>query len=278
MFECSYNIGRLAPWRRQALAVALLSGLTGCGHTDIIRPEVDLYHDLQGGVIAAQRPPPPGVNDPYPNLGTVPKRPAAADIAAEQRIADQLATRQRNADRTERVAADQTDRGRTAATCHPQPAAPPPSAGPPADAGPDALAPATGQRRSLATAEAPSSVATAPQPAIHAAEAQPIAPAVGRPGRACPPLAAGTRRGAIAGAATLFTFANLPDMPDGAAIAGHVRGCGRRASTHAGKAASGAWPPGRAPCSRLSSSTIASRPRLLGSAAVCPGRISATSD
>jgi outer membrane protein OmpA-like peptidoglycan-associated protein len=92
MFECSYNIGRLAPWRRQALAVALLSGLTGCGHTDIIRPEVDLYHDLQGGVIAAQRPPPPGVNDPYPNLGTVPKRPAAADIAAEQRIADQLAT------------------------------------------------------------------------------------------------------------------------------------------------------------------------------------------
>jgi outer membrane protein OmpA-like peptidoglycan-associated protein len=70
----------------------VVSGLTGCGHTDIIRPEVDLYHDLQGGVIATQRPPPPGVNAPYPNLGTVPKRPAAADIAAEQRIADQLAT------------------------------------------------------------------------------------------------------------------------------------------------------------------------------------------
>lgn len=33
------------------------------------------WHGLEGGVIAEQRPPPPGVDDPYPHVGTTPARP-----------------------------------------------------------------------------------------------------------------------------------------------------------------------------------------------------------
>ncbi|HUN41533.1 MAG TPA: OmpA family protein [Acetobacteraceae bacterium] len=37
------------------------------------------WHDLQGGAIAQQRPPPPGANQPYPNLATIPPRPTPPD-------------------------------------------------------------------------------------------------------------------------------------------------------------------------------------------------------
>lgn len=52
---------------------------------------VDLFHGLEGGEIAQQRPPPPGPDMPYPNVGSVPPRPAAPDLAAQGRLADQLA-------------------------------------------------------------------------------------------------------------------------------------------------------------------------------------------
>lgn len=63
---------------------------------------VDLYHDLQGGRIAELRPPPPGSTDPYPDLHSVPARPPASDIVAQQRIADRLAAQR---DATEIAAA-----------------------------------------------------------------------------------------------------------------------------------------------------------------------------
>jgi len=40
---------------------------------------VTWWHDLQGGQIAQQRPPPPGANQPYPNLATIPPRPTPPD-------------------------------------------------------------------------------------------------------------------------------------------------------------------------------------------------------
>jgi outer membrane protein OmpA-like peptidoglycan-associated protein len=51
---------------------------------------VSWWHDLQGGKIAEQRPPPPGADQPYPNLATVPPKPAEPDRAALANIANAL--------------------------------------------------------------------------------------------------------------------------------------------------------------------------------------------
>jgi len=47
---------------------------------------VQWWHELQGGAIAQQRPPPPNADAPYPNLGSLPAKPAMPDPAARQRI------------------------------------------------------------------------------------------------------------------------------------------------------------------------------------------------
>lgn len=59
------------------------------------------WHDLQGGKIAQVRPPPPGVTDPYPNLGQVPARPVLTDAATRRALAARLASER---DRTQREA------------------------------------------------------------------------------------------------------------------------------------------------------------------------------
>nr|WP_321983985.1 hypothetical protein [uncultured Lichenicoccus sp.] len=57
---------------------------------------VNWWHQLQGGEIARQRPPPPGVNDPYPHVGTVPaKAPVVASAALRETVTASL-LRQRN--------------------------------------------------------------------------------------------------------------------------------------------------------------------------------------
>lgn len=88
------------PGQGAALRVALVimlpaMMLTGCGQA--VNGAIDLYHGLEGGHIAQQRPPPPGVDDPYPKIGTTPARPLATDIAAQQRIADSLAAQRDSA-------------------------------------------------------------------------------------------------------------------------------------------------------------------------------------
>ena len=91
MIEVSSIYGRQRLCRGQGpvLAVMIALALPGCTRT--VNGAVDLYHGLEGGPIAEQRPPPPGVDAPYPNLGTTPARPAAPDLAAEARIGDTLA-------------------------------------------------------------------------------------------------------------------------------------------------------------------------------------------
>src|SRR5205823_5856896 len=68
----------------------LATALSGCSSLPASVNPVEWWHGLQGGAIAEQRPPPPGANDPYPNLATVPERPQATDAATRQRIADSL--------------------------------------------------------------------------------------------------------------------------------------------------------------------------------------------
>ena len=122
-------------------AVFLACLLAGCA--DPLAAPVDLFHDLEGGEIAAQRPPPPGAGLPYPQLGSVPAQPTLPNPAYRNGLQAQLTAER---DRTERTAADTK-----LATLPPPPAAappPPPAAAPPAAASLDTaeVAATTGAR------------------------------------------------------------------------------------------------------------------------------------
>lgn len=80
------NLWRVTP--RLIGALGGLAMLAGCGHSQAANP-VTWWHDLQGGRIAQDRPPPPGVTDPYPNLSQVPAH--APKILSSQARAQETA-------------------------------------------------------------------------------------------------------------------------------------------------------------------------------------------
>jgi len=71
--------------------------LSGCSSLPGSMNPVNWWHDLEGGKIAEERPPPPGADEPYPNLASVPPKPAAPDRAALAKIADALIADRTNA-------------------------------------------------------------------------------------------------------------------------------------------------------------------------------------
>lgn len=84
-------------WLKQA-ALAGLVCVTGCGTIADLggariadANPVDWWHSLEGGAIAEARPAPPGANDPYPNLSTVPARPTPTPAAQRLALTAQLA-------------------------------------------------------------------------------------------------------------------------------------------------------------------------------------------
>ena len=79
------------------ICVGLTGVLAACSSVPTALNPVEWWHGLQGGRIAEQRPPPPGADDPYPNLGTVPPRPAPSDPKLRQQIADALIADRGNA-------------------------------------------------------------------------------------------------------------------------------------------------------------------------------------
>ena len=84
---------RLAP----AIPAALALWLAGCSSFPSSMNPVSWWHDLQGGKIAEERPPPPGADQPYPNLATVPPKPAAPDRAALTNLSNGLIADRTNA-------------------------------------------------------------------------------------------------------------------------------------------------------------------------------------
>jgi len=68
----------------------------GCANYHSTGPE-EWWHETVGGKIAQQRPPPPGDKDPFPNLATIPPKPAAIDTAAWNRMTAGLLTDRINA-------------------------------------------------------------------------------------------------------------------------------------------------------------------------------------
>ena len=63
-------------WTASSVGLAFLLG--GCSTT------VGLYHDVEGGAISQTRQPPPGMNQPYPNLADVPQAPQQGPAASQQ--------------------------------------------------------------------------------------------------------------------------------------------------------------------------------------------------
>lgn len=143
---------RVATGARQAVLACLL--LAGCGTAGPLDTPVAWFHDLEGGAIAEQRPPPPGVGLPYPKLVTVPPAPTLPAAAYRDSLEEQLAAQR---DRTQRIAArapvQAPDLGPPppGATAKPAPAPTPP---------PDAAAPAA--QASLPMADAKPAAALPP--------------------------------------------------------------------------------------------------------------------
>lgn len=186
-------------FRNVRTRVALLAGLlaTACGGVErmsdsklTLDTPIGWWHDLQGGKIAEVRPPPPGVDDPYPNLSQVPPRPSPTDPATRRALAARLVAER---DRTRREATQDP-------LVLPAPAAP---AAPPAVATRPA-APAPDPGASVAVLEA----ATAPPAAAPPASTPPVPPAP-------PPAAAAAAPGVQQGRAAVES-GPIPDLPNDA--------------------------------------------------------------
>jgi outer membrane protein OmpA-like peptidoglycan-associated protein len=132
--------GTSGPRCRSAPAGAAALGLllAGCSSFPSSMNPVTWWHDLQGGKIAEQRPPPPGADQPYPNLASVPAKPAEPDRAALTNIANALIADRTNTQHADAAApiADPSSPNASPAlfgkgTVPPPPPPPPPGIAPP---------------------------------------------------------------------------------------------------------------------------------------------------
>jgi len=172
-----------------ALALALVPVLAGCSQNPVQTP-VAWWHDLQGGAIAADRPPPPGADQPYPHIYSIPPKPVLPSASFRDTVQTRLAQER---DDTERLAAHNP------IVVPAVPAPPPPAPAPPAGTeGVDS----TTANATLPAAEAPAPLPATPPPGPHAAPA--VAASDGGPPPGAPLV--------IAGAAG--EEANLPVVPD----------------------------------------------------------------
>lgn len=175
---------------------------------------IDWWHQLQGGAIAAERPPPPGITDPYPNLARVPAKPVPTDAVTRAGLSAQLV--------------GQRDRARLLAAQDPvvfpppgsvkMPAAPvaavipAPAAAAQPQGTPPAAAPATDSDTSTMVLEAASATPVAPRAAPVAAPANdPAAPAAfSTPPRSAGPVVSGPIPPVPAAAPPLPNLSGLP--------------------------------------------------------------------
>ncbi len=207
-------------WLGVLLPVALL-GMAACTRSVermsdsklTLDTPIDWWHDLQGGKIAEVRPPPPGVDDPYPNLSQVPPRPTPTDSATRRALAARLVAER---DRTRRDATQDP-------LILPAPAASTPAAAP-IPAAPRPAAPPPDPGASVAVLEAatapPPAVTPAPPPAAPSPAAPP--PASPAPVAASPPAA--TAPGRPPRGEPAVASGPIPDLPSEAPPLPRLRG------------------------------------------------------
>lgn len=76
---CIRLIGKTVWLLRRGMGPVLAASLlAGCSSTSSMNP-INWWHRQEGGKIAEERPDPPGADQPYPNLNTVPGRPTPPD-------------------------------------------------------------------------------------------------------------------------------------------------------------------------------------------------------
>ena len=144
-----------------AVLVAANGLLAGCSAATSMNP-ANWWHQQEGGKIAQERPAPPGAEQAFPNLATVPAKPAPADPEAMKKLTDSLVADRTNAQHEAQSAPLADPSSPTASPAlfgvgsAPPPAAPTPSA---------AAGPATGPAVASASIPAVSAPATAPAPA-----------------------------------------------------------------------------------------------------------------
>jgi hypothetical protein len=80
----------------RAAAFGSLFALGACAHRDAVGTVDNWYHQFQGGVIAQQRPPPPGVHATYPHVGLTPTAPANVPSAPVRDSITESLIEQRN--------------------------------------------------------------------------------------------------------------------------------------------------------------------------------------
>jgi len=95
-FVQGWQGGRGLTW---VVSLTALIGANGCSDVHSSGPEA-WWHESIGGKINEQRPPPPGDKDPFPNLATVPPKPAPVDTAGWDRTTAGLMTDRINARET----------------------------------------------------------------------------------------------------------------------------------------------------------------------------------
>ena len=105
--EAMKHVQATAAGGRRAFPAVLLAltlagtacSLAACGNQNPVMTPVGWWHDLQGGEIAATRPPPPGADLPYPKLGTIPPKPVLPSNSFRDTVRDQLANERDDSER-----------------------------------------------------------------------------------------------------------------------------------------------------------------------------------
>jgi outer membrane protein OmpA-like peptidoglycan-associated protein len=139
--------------------------LAGCSTISSMDP-VGWWHQREGGKIAEERPPPPGANQPYPNMSTVPARPTPPNQDEMKKLTEALVADRTNAQHAAQSAplADPSSPTASPSLFGVGTAPPPPPAGVVSQSG----APATGSASpvaNVASASMPAVSAPAPSPA-----------------------------------------------------------------------------------------------------------------
>lgn len=200
------------------MSVSLLTGwlLAGCAHQDVVDTPVGWFHQLQGGAIAQQRPPPPGVNDPYPRIGTTPAHaPVVASLDLRRSVTGALLN-QRNL--TNRLDANDPI-APPVAPPHPAAPQPPPPAG-------SAGASSATLDAAQTTAPAASAKPAAPAPAASPTPAAPAGPAAAGATDSEPELAMPAVQ--VQAADAPGGVVTMPEIPGAPPVGPHLPGLATR--------------------------------------------------
>jgi outer membrane protein OmpA-like peptidoglycan-associated protein len=171
--------------------------LVGCSAQSSMNP-VNWWHRQEGGKIAEERPAPPGADQPYPNISTVPAKPEAPDAEALKKLTDSLVADRTNAQHAAQSAPLADPSSPTASpglfgvgTAQPPP---PPGVNPPATTNPSTASGSPGTpvaSASMPAVTAPPAPATPPSPAPRkAVQSTPLAPPPAETSPAATPPAA----------------------------------------------------------------------------------------